>query len=117
MSYVIKLNEEELSFLFNNLETCVENGASTHTWWQMMDILCWDNDKQVFKPENPLILNKEQRDEFYQDMICNSEEILRQLGVDVRYHSLNDSSWSNSKWCLEMVSDILYKIQNAERIA
>lgn len=116
MSYVIKLNEEELSFLFNNLETCVENEASTHTWWQMMDILCWDNDKQVFKPENPLILNKEQRDEFYQDMICNSEEILRQLGVDVRYHSLNDSSWSNSKWCLEIISNILYKIQQAKVI-
>lgn len=116
MSYVVKLNEEELSFLFNNLETCVEKEASTHTWWKMMDMLCWDNDKQVFKSENPLLLIKEQRDEFYQDMICDSEEILRQLGVDVRYHSLNDSSWGNSKWCLEIISNILYKIQNAEVI-
>ena len=117
MSYVIKLNEQELSFLFNNLEVCVENEAKEHAWWKMMDILCWDNDKQVFKPKNPLILNKEQRDEFYQDMICDGEEILRQLDVDIRYHSLNDSSWANSKWCLEIISNILYKIQNAERIA
>lgn len=116
MRYVIKLNEEELSFLFNNLETCVENEVPTHTWWKMMGMLCWDEEKQVFKPENPLILNKEQVDVFYQDMVCDSEEILRQLGVDVRYHSMNDSSWSNSKWCLEIISDILYKIQNAERI-
>lgn len=112
--YVIKLNEEELSFLFNNLEACVEHGASTHTWFMLMSNVCWDEDKQVFRPENPLLLNKEQRDEFYQDMVCDSEEILRQLGIDVRYHSLNDSSWSNSKWCLEIISDILCKIQHAE---
>lgn len=116
MSYVIKLNEQELSFLFNNLEACVENEAQKHAWWKMMDMLCWDEEKQVFKPENPLILNKEQRDEFYQDMVCDSEEILRQLGVDVRYHSMNDSSWSNSKWHLEIISNILYKIQQAEVI-
>ena len=117
MNYVIKLNEEELSFLFNNLEACVENEAKKHAWWKMMDMLCWDEEKQVFKPENPLLLIKEQRDVFYQDMVYDSEEILRQLGVDVRYHSLNDSSWGNSKWCLEIISNILYKIQNAERIA
>jgi hypothetical protein len=112
--YVIKLNEEELSFLFNNLEAYVENHAKGHTWFQLMDNLCWDETKQAFKPENPLILNEEQRDEFYQDMVCDSEEILRQLGIDVRYHSLNDSSWSNSKWCLEIISGILCKIQHAE---
>ena len=116
MSYVIKLNEEELSFLFNNLETCVENEASTHTWRTLADALCWDEADQIFKPENPLILNKEQRDEFYQDMVCDSEEILRQLGVDVRYQCINDTSWSNSKWCLEIISGILYKIQQAKVI-
>ena len=116
MSYVIKLNEQELSFLFNNLETCVENEAREHTWYTLADALCWNEADQIFKPENPLILNKEQRDEFYQDMICNSEEILRQLGVDVRYHCINDTTWSCSRGCLEIISDILHKIQCAEVI-
>ena len=116
MSYAIKLNEQQLSFLFNNLEACVENETKRHAWRKMMDMLCWDEEKQVFKPENPLILIQEQRDEFYQDMVCDSEEILRQLGMDVRYHSMNDSSWSNSKWCLEMVSDILEVIREAQVI-
>lgn len=115
--YVIKLNEKELSFLFNNLEACVENHAKEHTWFQLMDNLCWDEANQVFKPENPLLLNKEQREEFYMDLILDSDEILRQLGLDVRYHSVNDTSWGNSKWCLEIISDILNKIQNAEAIA
>lgn len=115
--YVIKLNEKELSFLFNNLEARIEHEASTHTWWKMMGILCWDETNQVFKPENPLLLNKEQKEEFYMDLVGDSEEILRQLGLDVRYHSMNDTSWFNSKWCFEVISDIMYKIQNAEVIA
>lgn len=115
--YAIKLNEKELSFLFNNLEAYVEDQAKGHTWFQLMDNLCWDEANQVFKPENPLLLNKEQKEDFYMDLVLDSEEILRQLGVDVRYHSLNDTSWGNSKWCLEIISDILNKIQNAEVIA
>ena len=114
MGYVIKLNEQQLSFLFNNLESVVN--ATSHAWYVMMDTVCWDKEKQVFRPAFPLILTKEQREEFYQDMICDSEEILRQLGVDVRYHTCNDSSWSNSKWCLEMISDILKVIQEAQVI-
>ena len=114
MAYVIKLNEEELSFLFNNLEA--PRDVMFHSWYRMMDVVCWDENEQVFIPENPLILDKEQREVFYQDMVCDSEEILRQLGVDVRYHTLNDTSWSNSKWCLEIISDILYKIQQAKVI-
>jgi hypothetical protein len=112
--YAIKFTEAQLSFLFNNLEAFVESEAKRHTWYQMMDNLCWDEANQVFKPENPILLTKEQRDVFYQDMICDSEEILRQLGLDVRYHSLNDTSWGNSKWCLEMLSDIIQAIQEAE---
>lgn len=114
--YVIKFSEVQLSFLFNNLEAYVESEAKRHTWYQMMDNLCWDEANQVFKPENPILLTKEQLDVFYQDMVCNSEEILRQLGLDVRYHSLNDTSWSNSKWCLEKTSDILQAIQNAQEV-
>lgn len=114
--YVIKFSEVQLSFLFNNLEAYVESEAKRHTWYQMMDNLCWDEASQVFKPENPILLTKEQRDVFYQDMVCNSEEILRQLGLDVRYHSLNDTSWSNSRWCLEKTSDVLQAIQNAQEV-
>ena len=112
--YAIKFTEAQLSFLFNNLEAYVESEAKRHTWYQMMDNLCWDEANQVFKPENPILLNKEQRDVFYQDMIGDSEEILRQLGLDVRYGSLNDTSWSNSKWCLEMLSNIMQTIRDAK---
>lgn len=115
--YVIKLNEKELSFLFNNLEAYVEHQVEGHVWYQLMDNLCWDEANQIFKPENPIILNKEQKEEFYTDLVIDSDEILRQLGLDVRYHSMNDTSWGNSKWCLEIISDIMYKIQNAEDIA
>lgn len=112
--YAIKFTEAQLSFLFNNLEAFVESEAKRHTWYQLMDNLCWDEANQTFKPENPILLTKEQRDVFYQDMVCDSEEILRQLGLDVRYHSLNDTSWSNSKWCLEMLSDIMQAIKAAQ---
>jgi len=112
--YAIKFTEAQLSFLFNNLEAFVESEAKRHTWYQLMDNLCWDAANQTFKPENPILLTKEQRDVFYQDMVCDSEEILRQLGLDVRYHSLNDTSWSNSKWCLEMLSDIMQTIREAQ---
>lgn len=112
--YAIKFSEAQLSFLFNNLEAFVESEAKRHTWYQLMDNLCWDEANQVFKTEYPILLTKEQRDVFYQDMICDSEEILRQLGLDVRYHSLNDTSWSNSKWCLEMLSDIMQTIKEAQ---
>jgi hypothetical protein len=112
--YVIKFTEAQLSFLFNNLEAFVESEAKRHTWYQMMDNLCWDEANQVFKPENPILLNKQQKEEFWSDMVCDTEEILRQLEMDVRYHSLNDTSWSNSKWCLEMLSDIIQAIQEAE---
>lgn len=116
MGYVIKLNEQELSFLFNNLESEVNVEVTSHAWYVMMDALCWDEEKQVFKPENPLILHKEQKTQFYQDMVIDAEIILHQLEMDVRYHTCNDSSWSNSKWCLEIISGILYKIQQAEVI-
>lgn len=112
--YAIRFTEAQLSFLFNNLEAYAKFEASRHTWYQMMDNLCWDAANQVFKPENPILLTKEQRDVFYQDMISDSEEILRQLGLDVRYHSFNDTSWSNSKWCLEMLSDIMQTIKAAQ---
>lgn len=112
--YAIKFTEAQLSFLFNNLETFVESEVKRHTWYQLMDNLCWDEANQAFKPEYPILLTKEQRDVFYQDMICDSEEILRQLGLDVRYHSLNDTSWGNSKWCLEMLSDIMQTIKEAQ---
>lgn len=111
--YAIKLTEEQLSFLFNNLESNVLDDAKQHTWYQMMDALCWDDKKQAFKPENWIMLTPNQRDDFYRDMVCDSEEILRQMGLDVRYHSINDSSWSNSKWCLELISDVLERIRNA----
>lgn len=114
--YAIKFSEAQLSFLFNNLEAFVESEAKRHTWYQLMDNLCWDEANQVFKIEYPILLTKEQRDVFYQDMICDSEEILRQLGLDVRYHSLNDTSWSNSKWCLEMLSDIMQTIKEAQEL-
>lgn len=114
MQYAIKFTEEQLSFIFNNLETEVINEAKGHTWYQMTKNLCWDEAKQVFKPENPILLNKEQRDVFYLDMVLDSEEILRQLGMDVRYGSLNDTSWSCSKWSLEMLSSIMQAIQNAQ---
>jgi hypothetical protein len=116
MSYVIKLNEQQLSFLFNNLESEVNANATSHAWYIMMDTLCWDEEKQVFKPENPLILHKEQKTQFYQDMAIDAEIILHQLEMDVRYHTCNDSSWSNSKWCLEMISDILEVIREAQVI-
>ena len=111
MNYVVKLNEEELSFLFNNLESDVN--ATSHAWYVMMDTL----NSGDLRPEFPLILNKEQKDLFYQDMVIDAEIILHQLEMDVRYHSCNDTSWSNSKWCLEIISGILYKIQQAEVIA
>ena len=112
--YAIKLTEEQLSFLFNNLENNVLDDAKQHTWYQMMDELCWDEREQIFKPENYIMLTSNQRDVWYQDMICNSEEILRQMGMDVRYHSINDTSWSNSRWCLEKTSDVLEAIRNAD---
>lgn len=111
--YAIKLTEEQLSFLFNNLERDVLVYAKQHTWYQMMDALCWDEVNQKFLPEYAILLTKTQRDAWYQDMVCNSEEILRQMGMDVRYHSINDVSWSNSRWCLEMTSDVLNAIRNA----
>lgn len=113
--YAIKFAKEQLSFLFNNLEAYVESDAKRHTWYQLMDNLCWEETSQTFKPENPILLTKEQRDVFYQDMVCDSEEILRQLGMDVRYQTINDTSWSNSRWCLEMISDILLTIRTAEQ--
>jgi hypothetical protein len=112
--YAIKFSEAQLSFLFNNLEAFVESGATRHTWYQMMDNICWDEANQVFKPGHPILLTKEQKEEFWSDMVCDTEEILRQLEMDVRYHSLNDTSWGNSKWCLEMLSDIIQAIQEAE---
>lgn len=112
MQYAIKLNKQGLSYVFNNMYRVEE--AKKHTWYQLADVLCWDEEKQEFK-ELPILLNKEQRDIFYQDIIVESEEILRQLGIDVRYHTINDTSWSNSKYCLEVLSDILNCIQNAER--
>ena len=30
-----------------------------------------------------------------------------------RYHTINDTSWSNSRWCLEKTSDVLEAIRNA----
>ena len=113
--YAIKFTNSQLSFLFNNLESFVVSEAKRHTWYQMMNNLCWDEDNQAFNPENSILLTKEQRDVFYQDMVYDSEEILRQLGMDVRYGSLNDTSWSNSKWCLEMLSNIMQTIHNAEQ--
>lgn len=113
--YAIKFTEEQLSFLFNNLEAYVESEAKRHTWYQMMNNLCWNEEKQVFVTDRPLLLTKEQKDVFYLDMVCDSEEILRQMGLDVRYHTINDSSWSNSKWCLELISDVLERIRNAEQ--
>lgn len=110
MSYVIKLNESQLSFLFNNLES--DANVTSHAWYVMMDTL----NSGDLHPEFPLILNKEQKDLFYQDMVIDAEIILHQLEMDVRYHSCNDSSWSNSKWCLEMVSDILEIIREAQVI-
>ena len=112
--YAIKLTEEQLSFLFNNLENSILDDAKQHTWYQMMDALCWDEKKQVFKPENWIGLTTNQRDAWYQDMVCNSEEILRKMGMDVRYHTINDTSWSNSRWCLERTSDVLEAIRNAK---
>lgn len=114
--YAIKFTNNQLSFLFNSLESSVvsELRLKRHTWYQMMTNVCWDEEKQAFKPENPILLTKEQRDVFYQDMVCDSEEILRQLGLDVRYGSLNDTSWSNIKWCLEMLSGIMQTIQAAQ---
>lgn len=111
--YAIKLTEEQLSFLFNNLENNILDDAKQHTWYQMMDALCWDDAKQVFKSESCIMLTSNQRDAWYQDMVCNSEEILRQMGMDVRYHSINDTSWSNKRWCLEKTSDVLEAIRNA----
>ena len=111
--YAIKLTEEQLSFLINNLESSILDDAKSHTWYQLMDALCWDAAKQVFRPENWILLTPTQRDAWYQDMVCNSEEILRQMGMDVRYHTINDTSWSNSRWCLERTSDILETIRNA----
>lgn len=118
MMFAMKFNESQLSFLFNNLESAdaFVEPVFGHAWWVMMDDLCWDDARQQFK-DNPLILNKEQKDQFYQDMIEDVEIILHQLEMDVRYHSCNDSSWSNSKWCLEMVSDILEIIREAQVIA
>ena len=54
--YAIKLTEEQLSFLFNNLENNV---------------------------------------------------------LDAQYHTINDTSWSNSRWCLEKTSDVLEAIRHA----
>ena len=113
--YAIKFTEEQLSFLFNNLEADIEREAQGHTWFQMMSNLNWDEYEQRFRTDRPILLNEEQRDDFYRDMVCDSEEILRQMGLDVRYHSINDSSWSNSKWCLELISDVLERIRNAEK--
>ena len=110
MKYIIKFNEEQLSFLFNNLESDVN--ATSHDWYKMMDELNQDD----LHPMNPLILDKEQRDMFYQDMVIDAESILHQLEMDVHYHTCNDSSWSNNKWCLEMVSDILEIIREAQVI-
>lgn len=112
MQYAIKLNKQGLSYIFNNMSS--SNEFKQHTWYQLADALCWDEEKQVFK-EVPILLNKEQRDIFYQDIIVESEEILRQLSCDVRYHTINDTSWFNSKDCLEVLSDILECIRNAEK--
>lgn len=118
MSYVVKLNEEQLSFLFNNMEgdSMWIDSYKNHAWYKMMDVLCWDAVNDKFKPENPLILLKEQRDVMYQDLVADSEMILKQLGMDVRYHTCNDSSFMNSKWCLEMISDVLQAIKDAEEM-
>lgn len=118
MAYVVKLNEQELSFLFNNMEgdSMWIESYKEHAWYKMMDVLCWDAVNEKFKPENPLILTKEQRDEMYRDLVVDSEMILKQLGMDVRYHTCNDSSFMNSKWCLEVISEILFAIHNAEEI-
>jgi len=110
--YAIKFTEAQLSFLFNNLESTVQ--VTDHTWYKLINLLCWNDEKQLFLPDNPIILNKGQKEEFWSDMVCDTEEILRQLEMDVRYHSLNDTSWSNSKWCLEMLSDIIQAIQEAQ---
>ena len=111
--YAIKLTEAQLSFLFNNLECDVLEYAKQHAWYQMMDYVCWDEANQKFLPEHAILLTKTQRDAWYQDMICNSEEVLRQMGMDVRYHTINDVSWASSRWCLEMTSDVLKAIKNA----
>lgn len=111
--YAIKLTEKQLSFLFNNLENSILEYAKQHAWYQMIDSSCWDEANQKFLPEHAILLTKTQRDAWYQDMICNSEEVLRQMGMDVRYHTINDVSWASNRWCLEMTSDVLEAIKNA----
>lgn len=112
MHYAIKLNKQGLEYIFNFMYA--PEKAKKRTWYQLADALCWDEEKQEFK-EVPILLNKEQRDIFYQDIVCESEEILRQLGMDVRYHTINDTSWNSSKTSLEVLSDILKCIQDAEK--
>lgn len=114
MIYVIKFKEEQLSFLFNCMEPSSRwsDDYKGHAWYKEMESVCWNDETQEFVL-NPVILNKEQRDVFYQDMVIDSELILKEIALDVRYHTCNDSSFLNSKWCLEMISDIIDVIKHA----
>jgi hypothetical protein len=115
MAYEIKLTQEQKSFLINNLEPSsefVHDDPRDSLWW-MMVLSCWDEEKQEFNSA-PIYLSPRDLAQFKRHMQEDAQIILQQLEFDVMHHTCNDTSWSNSKWCLEKVSDIISILNEAQ---
>ena len=116
MQCTIRFNEEQLSFLLNNLEPSCDfpHGDPTKELWYLLLLArCWDEDEQQFHPEIPIRLGYKSRQIFLRNMEEDADIIFKQLRGDVMYHACNSSSWNNSIWCLEMISDIINIIKNS----
>lgn len=108
----IKLTYSQVSFLFNNMDVKLE-GKWVGTWPEQLTIQLGDFFEHEDTHTFDFFLEVEDCFMMTQTMKSNIEEILRQLGVDALYGTLNDTSTNNSMWCLGMTSDIIKAINNA----
>lgn len=106
----IKLTYEQVSFLFNNLDVSVKGTAWARELDKQLDDYYKESQDKVFM----LYLDSDDDlDTMRMCMYANTDEILRQLKLDVRCHSMNPTSNSNTIWCLEMTSNVIWSINHA----
>lgn len=106
----IKLTWAQVSFLYNNLDVSVKGTA----WAKELDKQLGDYYEEPQDKVFSLYLDSD--DDLSTMRMCmhaNTDEILRQLKLDVRCHSMNPTSNSNTIWCLGMTSDVIWAIDHA----
>lgn len=113
--YIIKFTEEQISFLFNNLECreCFKKDYHDESWWYKV---CELGDTDHLYPEKEISLTYEELCRCKEVLLEDAKIILHQLLLDVEYHSYNDISVTNSSWCLNIISDCIHTLDKAKFI-